>query len=557
MLKTCHLLMMIFLCLNCTLLQAAGLKDTTARSFFKVATPKSVNPEYDIEHLMAGAISKIQHDSTGQGVDDLLQAMQALADSKQIDRVLTISGTEMLGILQMMRSADADDRDRKLGYQFVKGAFGELDSARARKFERVLYRSYETPFNKRLTFYIDYFAGNRLTERSVRAYLKADTTSFFANALLAGYLYDTERYYEAIRYCNRIIKAKPTYAVMYELRGKCFAGIQRRNEAMASYNQALQLFPLFCEASYDKGELLMDMDRSEEEAKNNFLQMYNVKADYKWCAYNLARAYRRLNQLDSALYYVNESIRNNPNDGDGYNIKADVYLAKKEYKTAINYYDQAISLEPKKSRFYEHRGDARAYDDQIDSAIIDYNKAFSLDSTRIYPLLRVGDCHIFGGKAENAIPYFKKALKINPANVYSRVALNRAYTQLKNYPEAINEGLKAVAADSTYASALGNLGRTYYCAGDFDKCVQYSYKAIAYDEQTVYAMFNIALATLRKGETAKATDLYRQFVKTCLGKHYEITDNAVDDLKELVKQHVYEKEAQFIINQIFGPPAKV
>ncbi len=549
-------MLIVVLCLSSSVLQAAVTGDTTARSFFKVSTPKSVNPEYDVEHLMAGAMSKIQHDSTGQGVDDLLQAMQALADSKQVDRVFTFATAEMLGILQMMRSADADDRDRKLGYQFVKGAFGELDSARARKFERVLHRSYETPFNKRLTFYIDYFAGNKLTERSVRTYLKADTNSFFANALLAGYLHDTERYYEAIRYCNRIIKAKPTYAVMYELRGKCFAGIQRRKEAMASYDQALQLFPLFCEASYDKGELLMDLDRAGE-AKENFLKMYNVKADYKWCAYNLARAYRRLDKPDSALYYANEAIRNSPNDGDAYHVKADVYAAKKDYKAAITFYDQAIALEPKKSRSYEHRADARVYDDQIDSAIADYKKAFLLDSTRIYPLLRIADCHIFNGKARYAVPYLNIALKVNPANVYGRVSLNRAYTQLQNYPEAIAEGLKAVAADSTYAPALSSLGWTYYCTGDFDKCITYSYKAVAQDKQATFAMFNIALATLRKGETAKATALYCDFVKTCHDNRYEISDAPVDGLKQLIAQHVYEKEAKLIMDQVFGGAAQL
>jgi tetratricopeptide (TPR) repeat protein len=137
--------------------------------------------------------------------------------------------------------------------------------------------------------------------------------------------------------------------------------------------------------------------------------------------------------------------------------------------------------------------------------------------------------------------------------VYSKVALNRAYNQLKNYPQAITEGLKAVAADSTYASALSNLGWSYYCVGDLDKCIQYAYKAITYDKEATNAMFYIALATLRKGETGKATELYRQFVKTCRDNHLEISGTAIDDLKELIQRHVYEKEAQLIIEQVLGP----
>ena len=133
------------------------------------------------------------------------------------------------------------------------------------------------------------------------------------------------------------------------------------------------------------------------------------------------------------------------------------------------------------------------------------------------------------------------------------VALNRAYTQIKNYAQAITEGLRAVVADSTYSSAWSNLGWTYYCAGEFDRCIEFSYKAIAFDKGATDAMFNIALATLRKGETAKAADLYRQFVKTCRENHYDINDAAIDNLKELIAAHVYEKDAQLIVNKVFVP----
>ncbi|MEO6851598.1 MAG: hypothetical protein ABI203_10300, partial [Mucilaginibacter sp.] len=132
------------------------------------------------------------------------------------------------------------------------------------------------------------------------------------------------------------------------------------------------------------------------------------------------------------------------------------------------------------------------------------------------------------------------------------MGLDYCYDALGKHEMAIEVCKKALAIDSTYDNALGDLGWEYYCTGHFDECITYSYKCLKYDEKATYAMFNIALATLRKGDADKAKELYGHFLSVCKQNNYEIGNGAVKDLRDLIKQSIQTKEAVSIIEDIFG-----
>ena len=69
-------------------------------------------------------------------------------------------------------------------------------------------------------------------------------------------------------------------------------------------------------------------------------------------------------------------------------------------------------------------------------------------------------------------------------------------------------------------------------------------------------MFNIALATLKKGDVEKAKELYRQFISQCKENGYTIQDGAIDDLKNLMKKNIAVEECKYIIQQLFQKQLK-
>jgi tetratricopeptide (TPR) repeat protein len=164
----------------------------------------------------------------------------------------------------------------------------------------------------------------------------------------------------------------------------------------------------------------------------------------------------------------------------------------------------------------------------------------------------MGDCYYNKEDYQTSIQYHQKALKIDPTYKYALLSLDLCYDRLENHELALSYCKKAIAIDSTYANALGNLGWEYYCTGHYDECIDYSYRCLRHDESASYAMFNIALATLRKGDASKARELYKHFFELCQEKKYEMTGGAVTDLRDLIKANVEVDQAKSIIRDIFG-----
>jgi tetratricopeptide (TPR) repeat protein len=111
--------------------------------------------------------------------------------------------------------------------------------------------------------------------------------------------------------------------------------------------------------------------------------------------------------------------------------------------------------------------------------------------------------------------------------------------------------LKALKIDNKNPSILGNLGWIFYCENEFKKCIRYSNMAIALDSNAYYAMFNIALATLRLGKFEESKNLYKNYFDLSNKHKIEVHQGAIDDLNNLIKKNIKADEANFIINNIF------
>ena len=178
-------------------------------------------------------------------------------------------------------------------------------------------------------------------------------------------------------------------------------------------------------------------------------------------------------------------------------------------------------------------------------------KSYEFDKTRKYTIDKIGDCYYRKEDYNTAITWYKKALKIDPNYKYSLVSIGNVYAHLKKDGTPVAAFEKAIKADSTYSDALGDLGWTYYLAGNYPKSIEYSYKALKYDEEAVYAMFNIPLAVLRSGDFERAKQLYEHFIKLCGEKNLEITEGAVTDLEDLIKENVLVEQAKAILKAYF------
>jgi len=523
-------------------------RDTTAKN--KILPIGGGNNQFQDADFLAyfkDGIDLLKQDDLAKGINLISTGFQKIDAQASVMRAMPYSTYELVSILKEVNGNTLSPNEKKLGQAFIKNMFVYEPSEAEKNLIPHFKQVPNTLFAKRIRLFMLNAVNSKKTPAELDALLKLTQDLVPANILKAEQCYDDEQYEKCINYSTRLLKATPKYTHAYHMRAKSYANLKQYEKAIADYDAAIKLSPQMLVLTYDRADALMDMDQYAE-AITGFKVF--VASEYKWTFYNIARAYRNLKKLDSALYYINEHIRQYPEDEDGYNIKGDIFTDNQDYEKAISAYTTGLQFAPKDDDLFEDRADAYFWSRQYAEAIKDYQKAADI-AISPYRLDRIGSCYYYLNDYEKSIIYHNKALKANPQYKYSYWSLNLTYNKMQKYRDAIVAGHKAIAIDSTYDGALGNLGWSYYCAGDYKNCIKYSYKALKYEPSTSYAMFNIALATLHNGDFEKAKERYRLFIDECHQKNYKINDGAIEDLKDLVKQNVMAKEATYIIEEIF------
>lgn len=529
--------------------QAALKVDTTHKKPF--APSKTLSYQVgDFTVYFKDGLASIREDSMDKGVKLLSTGFRYALSKGDVKRVLDYQILELIDLIDIAASGKLSPAEVAPLNAFLKAIFSKNSANVVKTVLPYINKAPSTTFIKRLKLLLQFDMPDKIAS-DLNKLLADQPDLFSANLLKAEILFGQDKFAESIGYCTKVISLSPQYAHAYHLRAKCYEELKLHKKALADYDETIRLFPRHFEALYERADIYMDEDK-DREAIDGYLETLAIVNNYRWCHYNLARAYKDVNMPDSAMFYINLHLNQHAEDADGFNIKGDIYYAMDDYPAAITQQNQAITRNPNRSNFYEDRGDAYFYNKDISKALVDFKKAFSMDKNNEYLMGRIGDCYHATNDYEKAINWYKAAIKANPDYKYAYVDIDISLNKLGRYKEGIAALEKAIAIDSTYAIANGNMGWDYYCLGDYNACIKHSYKALTYQEDATYAMFNIALATLAKGDFENAKALYIQFIKTCKEKDYSINDGAITDLDDLIKKKVMVKEAIYIKENILN-----
>jgi tetratricopeptide (TPR) repeat protein len=544
------LTMLLLVLISFSKVNATINPDTTKRKIQTIGNTSNFDQFGFIKELGQG-MSAIRADSIDKGIQLIYSGLTKARVSLKIDRVNNFIELELYNITELIATNKLSPEEKMLGQQLFKTLFTQPGGPNNTNMLSYFKTAPNTLFVKRVKLLVQTNGDvDGKLETMLNDGLKQQPNLLPFVILKATVLFEKEKYAESIQYCDKALQVAPTYAFANNLKSKCYGSLGEPENKIIQANAAIKLFPTYVDAYYNKCSALYDLDKYRE-AVDNYKRITQLSPDYLYTNYYLGRCYKALKMADSAMYYANATIKQYPDDDDGYNLKGDIYYARDDYANAIDWFAQAIKLEPDDYENYEDRGDAYYYSDNVDSALADFTKAASIDKNRAYLPDRIGDCYYKNKDYEKSISYHQQAIRIDPKYKYAYVGLDLCYDKLGKHQLAIEACKKAIAIDSTYDSALGNLGWEYCCVGKYDNCIQFSYKALKYDETATYAMFNIALATLCKGDYVKAKELYAHFLNLCKEKKYDINDGAVTDLRDLIKKNFMADRASAIITEVF------
>ena len=177
------------------------------------------------------------------------------------------------------------------------------------------------------------------------------------------------------------------------------------------------------EAYFWLGWLYQEPMGNNDQAIANYDQALQLKPDWAEAYNNRGLAYYNKGDYDDAIADYDQALQLKPDYAVAYNNRGLAYYYKGNYDRAIADYDQAIKLKPDYADAYANRGAAYGHKGDTDRAIADFNQALQLKPDSALAYNNRGFANYSKGDPARAIADYDQALKLNPD--YAKAYYNR------------------------------------------------------------------------------------------------------------------------------------
>lgn len=145
--------------------------------------------------------------------------------------------------------------------------------------------------------------------------------------------------------------------LFYFDQGMALAELERGQEALAAFEQAIRLDPNFAGAHEYKGRVLGGLGRYQE-ALAIFEQVLRLAPNSAGAYDGKGMTLDELGRYQEALAALEQAIRLDPNFAGAYNNKGMVLIRLKRYREALQAIEQALRLDPNFAHAYNNKGEA-------------------------------------------------------------------------------------------------------------------------------------------------------------------------------------------------------
>ncbi|MFG6100301.1 tetratricopeptide repeat protein [Leptothoe sp. ISB3NOV94-8A] len=303
-------------------------------------------------------------------------------------------------------------------------------------------------------------------------------------------------------------------AMVWTTIGKTHTQLELYNEAIAAYDQALNLDPMSAVTWVAQGQVLAQLKQTEESLVS-FVQAVGIKADFADALLGQCMALNRLavdaevkeqgklyeqsltaceaalagdsdwgenspanawhersialtgtGKYDEALASINRAVGIDPRYVEAYNQRSIVYWYLKDYGRALEANQQALAIDATYDHGWFTRGLIFRAQEQYLQALEAYNRGLGLNpwndwawTNRSLVLWELGDY-------EEAIVSAEEALNLNNDSVQAWYNRGAAQSALKDYRGAIESYDEVLDRDEKYADALTGRGVARFHLGE-------------------------------------------------------------------------------------------
>ncbi|MCU0541858.1 MAG: glycoside hydrolase family 99-like domain-containing protein [Oscillatoriaceae cyanobacterium Prado104] len=206
-------------------------------------------------------------------------------------------------------------------------------------------------------------------------------------------------------------------AVQFNQQAEIYLSQGKLEEAIASCEQALKIYPNFAPAYKTLGNALQAQGRMEE-ARHWYAKAIEIAPNFAEVYANLGSICAQQQKWQEAIAYYQKAIAIKPDFAGVYRNLAKVFGQINKPAEAQECWYRAFSLEPEKVNAGEHLkiGEAFFRQEKLPEAISCFQRAVKLDPNLAIAYQNLGEALKKQGKMEEATAYYRKAIELNAAH---------------------------------------------------------------------------------------------------------------------------------------------
>jgi tetratricopeptide (TPR) repeat protein len=254
-----------------------------------------------------------------------------------------------------------------------------------------------------------------------------------------------ERYEEALASFQTAIDLDPNSVDTWVNCGAALGHLERYEEALASSQIAIDLDSNSVNAWINRGATLAHLERYEE-ALASFQTAIDLDSNSVDAWKNRGVSLINLSRYDEALISCNRAVEIEPEYSEAFNSQALILSLLKYFDRAMTAIDKAIDLKPEEVLLRANRGIILARGHQYMEALDNCKQAIQQDPKHVSGYYATACYYALQGKIDLAIDNLKQAISIAPRRCRREAKHNPDFNEILNderfqalvYPESKN-----------------------------------------------------------------------------------------------------------------------
>jgi len=275
---------------------------------------------------------------------------------------------------------------------------------------------------------------------------------------------DPER---AIELTAAALGMDPSNAAAHLLQGHAFRRLERRPEALASYQRAIASKPDLADAHFHLGNVQSDLGR-HADAVDSYGRALSIAPGAAEIHNNRGNSLRSLGRFAEAAESYAQAIAAVPRMAEPrFNTGLALYELGR-FEAALASFDEAIAIRPGYAEAHFSRGNALKRLDRLQAALESYDRAIELEPRYAEAYSNRGNVQSELQRSVDALASYDAAIAIAPGHADAHCNRGNLLGDLMRFDEALRSFDRAIAANPEYAQAYFSRSLVRLLLGDWN-----------------------------------------------------------------------------------------